>query len=366
MKNILSLNNVAALLLAGLCVLPATAAPLANLYEALVPVPDQSDTARDRALKTGLGKVLVKVTGSSQVLLDPRLAGAMAEARRYVTEYGYVSYLDPLAVHTDENVAGREGIAINVRYSERAVDRLLRRYQLQIWPAKRPELLVCVVVDDPSSGRQFVTGEQFPDADAVLSRLMADRGVPLLRPLFDLSDRQMMSEEHAWAFDPGRLAAVAERYEVDSWLVLRAYRSTVGQWHGVWLLHVEGDDTMHSLAADSLSKLVADMVPAAVDSLASRYAYVPRNVVQELVIQLDNINDYQAYREATEFIESLELVRTLAVDYVDADRIGLRVSVEGEASLLLGMLRRDSRISEHEPLIGLVQPEGYRFSWRQP
>jgi len=366
MKNIALLKNLVALLFAGFFTLPIAAAPLVDLYEALVPVPDQSNAARERALKTGLEKVLVKVTGDSQVLLNTRLDSATAEPRRYVTAYSYTSYRDSLAAPSEDGTAPRAGMAINIRYSEPAIDQLLRRHQLQIWPAERPLLLAWIVVDDPVAGKQFVTSEQLPNADAALSQLMADRGVPLLRPMFDLSDSQMLTEAQAWAFDQARLASVAERYDVDSWLILRAYRSATGQWRGAWLLNVEGDDSLHSLAADSLPKLIAGMVPAAADKLASRYAYVPQDIAQQLVIQLDNINDYRAYREATGFIESLELVRALAVDYVDADQVGLRVSVEGEAALLLGMLRRDSRISEHEPPIGLVQPEGYWFSWRQP
>lgn len=364
MKIIQLIKNFAALLFAGLCVLPAAAAPVADLYEAHVPVPDQSETAREQALKTGLAKVLVKVTGNSQVLLNPQLDSATAEARRYVTEYGYVGYLDPLATKTEDGAPAREGMAINIRYSEPAIDQLLRRYQLQIWPAERPMLLVWILVDDPVAGKQFVSSEHYPEVDAVLGQLMSDRGVPLLRPMFDLSDSQMLSEEQAWAFDPARLTAVAERYDVDSWLVLRAYRNTTGQWRGAWLLNVEGDDSLHSLAADSLPKLVAGMVPAAVDKLASRYSYVPGNAAGELVILLENINDYRAYREATGFIESLELVRALAVDYVDADRVGLHLSVEGEDALLLDMLRRDRRITELTS--DQDQPGHYRFRWGQP
>ncbi|PHS74455.1 MAG: hypothetical protein COB19_06425 [Porticoccus sp.] len=362
MKNIALLKNLVAPLFAGLFTLPIAAAPLIDLYEALVPVADQSDAARERALKVGLEKVLIKVTGDSQVLLNTQLDGATAEARRYVTAYSYRSYRDPLAAPTEDVAATREGMAINIRYSEAAIDQLLRHYQLQIWPAERPLLLAWIVVDDPAAGKQFVTGEQLPNADAALSQLMSDRGVPLLRPMFDLSDSQMLSEEQAWAFDQARLTAVADRYDVDSWLILRAYRSATGQWRGAWLLNVEGEDSLHSLTADSLPKLIAGMVTAAADKLASRYAYVPQDVARELVIQLDNINDYRAYREVTGFIESLEPVRTLAVDYVDADRVGLRVSVEGEAALLLGMLRRDGRITERLS----DRPEHYRFSWRQP
>lgn len=362
MKIIALLKNLVALLFAGLFTLPIAAAPLIDLYEALVPVADQSDAARERALKIGLEKVLVKVTGDSQVLLNPKLDGVAAEPRRYVTAYSYRSYRDPLAAPTEDGDATREGMAINIRYSEPAIDQLLRRYQLQIWPAERPLLLAWVVVDDPVAGKQFVTSEQLPNADAALSQLMSDRGVPLLRPMFDLSDSQTLSEAQAWAFDQARLAAVAERYDVDSWLILRAYRSATGLWRGAWLLNVEGEDSLYSLTADSLPKLIAGMVPAAADKLASRYAYVPQDIARELVIQLDNINDYRAYREVTGFIESLEPVRTLAVDYVDADRVGLRVSVEGEAALLLGMLRRDSRITERQS----DQPEHHRFSWRQP
>lgn len=141
MKIIALLKNLVALLFAGLYTLPIAAAPLIDLYEALVPVADQSDAARERALKIGLEKVLVKVTGDSQVLLNPRVDGAAAEPRRYVTAYSYRSYRDPLAEPTEDGAATREGMAINIRYSEPAIDQLLRRYQLQIWPAERPLLL---------------------------------------------------------------------------------------------------------------------------------------------------------------------------------------------------------------------------------
>jgi len=112
------------------------------------------------------------------------------------------------------------------------------------------------------------------------------------------------------------------------------------------MLNLNGDGNLTSLVASNVSELMGKVVPEAIDSLASQYAYVANAVDEELFIQIENINDYQAFSQATTYIASLEVVHRLTVDYVDADRLGLRLFVEGEVPLLLDTLRRDKRMAE--------------------
>lgn len=167
MKSSLLLKIVPLLWIVGFS-LVANATSVTNLYQAQVPVADQSVAERSRALRIGLGKVLVKVTGNSAVLADPEILQAMAGAEGYVTEYGYVSYSEP-------GESGANGLALNIHFAETSVDRLMRREQLQVWPSDRPELLVWMVIDSADGGRQFVSADDQPTLLGLLDYAMKER-----------------------------------------------------------------------------------------------------------------------------------------------------------------------------------------------
>lgn len=359
MKSSLLLKIVSLLCAVGFS-LAANAASVTNLYQAQVPVADQSVAERSRALRIGLGKVLVKVTGNSAVLADPEILQAMAGAEGYVTEYGYVGYTEPGASES-------KGLALNIHFAETSVDRLMRREQLQVWPSDRPELLVWMVIDGSSGGRQFVSSDDQPELLALLGHAMKERAAPLLMPLLDLTDRTTLTEEDAWNFNLERLAEASARYNSHAWMAVRLYQSSTGQWRGARLLKLEGSDNLRSLVADSPARLVEQLVSETVDTLASRYAFVPQSTDQELLLNIDHVENYQSFSDVTGYLESLELVSSVTVDYVDEDRLGLRLSMEGEASLLLDTLRRDGRMTEKvSSVVDGTPPNAYLFSWGRP
>jgi uncharacterized protein len=343
MKNrSITRNTMIYLFMMGLFSLPVSAEPVTDLYETVVPVSDQGAGERLRAMRIGLGKVLVKVTGDSQVLSNINTIETFSNAERYVTEYGYIRYQDPVTKPS----SSEPGTGMSLSFDEASINRLLRQNQLQIWPSDRPGLLVWLVIDDPVSGKNFVSSETMPVAVDTLGTLMGDRGAPLISPLLDLQDRQALSPESAWNFNQVALAAATERYNTESWMALRFYQSSTGQWRGARLLNLNGDDNLRSIVANSLPELMSKVVPEVVDSLASRYAYIPKSINEELLVQIENINDYKTFNQATTYLASLEVVHRLTVDYVDADRVGLRLFVEGEVPLLLDTLRRDQRMTE--------------------
>ncbi|MEH6528499.1 MAG: DUF2066 domain-containing protein [Porticoccus sp.] len=330
----------------GLFSLPVSAEPVTDLYKTVVPVSNQGAGERLRAMRVGLGRVLVKVTGDSQVLSNINTTETFSNAERYVTEYGYVHYQDPL----EKRLSSEPGTGMSLSFDEASINRLLRQNQLQVWPSDRPGLLVWLVIDDSVNGKNFVSSEMIPSAVDTLGALMGDRGAPLISPLLDLQDRQILSPESAWNFNQVALAAATERYNTESWMALRFYKSSTGQWRGARLLNLNGDDDLRSIVANSLPELMSKVVPEVVDSLASRYAYIPKSINEELLVQVENINDYKTFDQATTYFASLEVVHRLTVDYVDADRVGLRLFVEGEVPLLLDTLRRDKRMTKMDDM----------------
>ena len=339
MKNrVVIKNTLIALIVVVLLPLRLQAETVTDLYHTVVPVSGQSGSERLRAMRVGLGKVLVKVTGDSQVLANV----SYSNPERYVTEYGYVSYRDP---RTPES--SPDGLGMSLNYAPSAINKLLREYRLQVWPSDRPGLLVWMVIDDPVGGRSFVTSENLPEAVATLESLMDDRGAPLILPLLDLQDSRSISAIDVWNLNQAQLTAAAKRYNANTWLALRMYQSSSGQWRAARLLYLKGNDSLQNVVADNLSALMNKIVPDVVDRLASQYAYVPKMDTETVFLQLENINDYQSFNEATHYLESLEVVRHLTVSEVDNDRLGLRLYVEGEVNLLLDTLRRDRRMTEN-------------------
>ncbi len=346
MKNHTAVKNrlIFAIVLAFLPLL-ARAETVNDLYRTVVPVADQSKAEQLRAMRIGLGKVLVKVTGDSQAITNV----AFSNPERYVTEFGYVGYRDPQAPE-----AAASGTGMSLSYAASAIDRLLRQYQLQVWPSDRPALLVWMVVDG-AGGKSFVTQENMPAAVSSLKLLMEDRGAPLILPLLDLQDTRNVSENDIWNLNFSKLALAAERYKTNAWLAIRFYQSSSGQWRAARLLNLNGEDDLQNVVANTLPALINKIIPEAVDSLARHYAYVPKMDTEEVMLHLENINDYKNFNQAVGYLESLEVVRRLTVGEVDDHRLMLRLFVEGEVNLLLDTLRRDKRMTE-KPLPPLMIP----------
>lgn len=338
MKNHTAVKNrlILAIVLAFLPLF-AQAETVNDLYHTVVPVADQSKAEQLRAMRIGLGKVLVKVTGDSQAMTNV----AVSNPERYVTEFGYVSYRDP---QTPEATASGTGMSLS--YAASAIDRLLRQYQLQVWPSDRPGLLIWMVVDDSAGGKRFVTQENMPEAVSSLKLLMEDRGAPLILPLLDLQDTRNVSENDIWNLNLSKLASAAERYKTNAWMAIRFYQSSSGQWRAARLLNLNGEDDLQNVVANTLPALINKIIPEAVDNLASHYAYVPNTDTEEVMLHLENINDYQNFNQAIGYLESLEVVRRLTVSEVDDHRLMLRLFVEGDVNLLLDTLRRDKRMAE--------------------
>ena len=317
--------------------LSAQAETVSNLYQTVVPVADQSRAEQLRAMRVGLGKVLVKVTGDSQTLTNVRFSNP----ERYVTEFGYINHGDLQAMGSSST-----GFGIKLNYAPSSINKLLRENRLQVWPSDRPGLLVWMVIDNSVSGRHFITSENMPKTVKTLEVLMGDRGAPLILPLHDLQDTRNISENDVWNLNQSKLNAAAARYNTNAWMALRVYKSSTGQWRAARLLSLNGDDDLDELVANNLIGLMNKVVPDAVDNLASHYAYVPDTNAEEVLLQLENINNYQNFYKATRYLESLEVVRHLTVSEVDKDRLVLHLFMEGDINLLLDTLRRDKRMTE--------------------
>ena len=321
-----------------------------DLYQVQELVPDQSTAARKQAAADALARVLVRVTGDAQVADLPDLSGHLAQAQNYVLQFSYQ--------RTDQQITDEQGqpipaVALNFRFSEPAVEKLIKRLQLPNWPASRPSLLVWLVEDQWPDGRLMVTGA---DAQQQLRAEAMRRGLPLQFPLWDLQDQMAVQVDQVWSFDREALVAASARYQPEVIVVGRFSRTSSGELRGVWQW-LDGDlEGLTDAQSDSLASWSAPMVDLLADTLAARYAIVPgQDSSGRLLLTVSGVDGFARYREVLSYLENHEALRDVQVARVEATTLQLYLFPESDLAHLQRALQLDRKLQAEQTLIA---PDG--------
>ena len=159
--------TVLALLMSG----ASRAELVADLHAATVPVADQGSKALASASKLALSDVLVKVSGSGNILRKPEITKALSEARNQVQQYAYVRGGPPA-----------NELLVKIEFDGAYVTDLVRRADAPLWTANRPVVLAWVVIEG-EDGRQFINRDTTPVEAQVLEDEFSRRGVPVQIPV---------------------------------------------------------------------------------------------------------------------------------------------------------------------------------------
>ena len=210
-----------------------------NLYVSLVPVADQSAESKERGISDALKNVLVKLTGNGDVLQLSRLATIFDNASAYIDALSFQDL--PITNNLTSQDSAAQKVGLRVSFSRSAIDELIRNNQLPVLPSNRPKLLVWIVLDDVTTGREFLGQDASSlDADnnlgaevlAELSNIMTERGIPYMLPTFDLEDQLALPIDSAWNLRADEIQSASQRYSADGWVALRFYRTSIGEVRG--------------------------------------------------------------------------------------------------------------------------------------
>lgn len=324
-------------LLCLLAVVPAHAENRVDLYSAEILVPSQSATVRERAARTALRELVVRVSGEPQAAEHPVVLEASSRAQDFIYEFNYTSTRETIEVDGEERSATRLGL----KFSPSEIERLLRSAGLPLWPSNRPSVLVWLVARE-GDGLHRITGSEERD---LLRQRAGDRGLPMILPLDDLEDRLALSARQLWELEEPAIRDASRRYDADAILVGRYSKTSSGRLRSDWQLYHPLANTSFDLRAEAVEALL----PSAVDQVANRfaelYAIVPREEGPDtLVVQLGNIEGFGAYKEAERYLSGLALVRRVELASVRPGVLTLRLITEGDVERLLSTLDLDRKL----------------------
>lgn len=339
----------ASLLLAFSLALAAQAEVVKDLYLGQVPVADRSQGELARAAREALSEVLVKVSGSTEVLSLPEVAGALEGALSQAQQFSYARTGDE-----------KQPLAARFEFDPQWVSGLLSRAGAPLWTANRPSVLVWLVQDTPE-GRQFVNSETAPEVVEALRAGFARRGVPLSFPLYDLADASALSPDQAWRLNATLLRQASSRYKTEEVLAGRMSQLSSGDWLGDWAYLSAHGRIDRTATPESMAEFLKSGVALVAEEMAQRYAVTAGSApASGVAMEVGNVRSYADYAAIVAWLEGLELIDQANVEEVSGDRLSLRLQARTDAQRLATIIELNHRL---EPVAG-APGSGLSYQWR--
>jgi hypothetical protein len=278
-----------------LAVVPALAqrvegdrAGASGVFEAEVPVNNQTDTERNNGFARALAQVLAKISGDRAATARPGVGQELRRAKDYVSSYDY---------RQDQGVSATGaptfGTTLIVRFDQARVEGVISALGLPVWPQPRPKPVLWLAIDD-GKGPRLVGVNQGNAARAILDRAI-ERGYRLGLPTG--SAAELAAVGAIWRGDSGAISRLSARYSPPMQLIGKLYRKGAG-WKADWVFVDSGRvlSTWSSENADARRAMAAGADGAA-DALIRRYARQsggagPAGSYRVLITGIDSADDY--------------------------------------------------------------------------
>lgn len=297
----------------------AEAPPEPELGRVELSVPDRTASARRDALREGLDRVLIRLTGSA----DPSQLSSVDTLRsgdpaRWVSQY---SYREP-----DED----EALKLQARFDVSGLLEQLGELNAPVWDENRPAVLVWLVVQEPTSGELLAR-----DSDHRVRNLLEEaarrRGLPIVLPRMDDEDRSVIQAADIRGRFDEPVREVSARYEVP--LVATAVFYT-GDSRLRWRLLDGGEErTGNTLTTGDPEQGLQDWVGEMTDYLVDLYA-VRGEQEREIDIRVEDIERLQDWNRLQNFLGGLAGMRDIQLRRLRGDTADFRARFAGPATKL--------------------------------
>ena len=308
-----------------------TAIEVSGLYQGIVTVNSRENTQeRNRAFGDAMRQVLLKVTGNREVLSQAVIRRAISNADDYVDTWSYRTI-------TPDDEA-QAAIELSVSFFEPEVLDLLDLAGVPVWPQNRPYTLVWLVVQDELGGREL-HGSSTADSEVslLLEREAEIRALPLLLPVLDIDDRRAVSASDVWDMDVGNILQASSRYQSESILLMRVFRTLGGDVLARSLYLLRDQEFELEAFEEPLEDFIRNSVALATDELSSYYAILLSGTDSNIEVQLtvEGVSKADDYAELLNYVDELTDVNSYQVVTVDNDTIQLVLSTGGQIRQLV-------------------------------
>ena len=309
-----------------------------DLYTADVLVINQTAEVRNQAAVNELAKVFVRMSGSRAVLQNPKVRGAISNAGRYVDQFSYQS--------TDQEITlvgtTYPASLLSLQFIASPLENILREEQLPFWPTNRPEVLIWMA---ENTGRQRYV-EKDSDMGVALTAAARSRGLPVVKPILDLQDRNNLPVPKIWAADERSIVQAAERYGVDA-VVSGRIRRESNNFVANFILNHQGQSQYLQATARDRQALAEDMMAQVADFFANIYAVTIGNgdqLSERFQLLVNNANGFSVYAQVIQYLQKVKLLEASKLVSVDDEELIFDIRFNGNVPQLQQTFALDNKL----------------------
>lgn len=249
--------------IACLVAMPAKAEKLSNLYTATWPVDSQATSARTQAIKNSLQQVLIRASGSKDVVRAPAIQSALSDAESYLRRYSYQR------LSAAEQMIYEKPLLLKATFDQQSIVNLLKSASLPIWGEDRPSGIFWIALDN--GGERRIASDQTRSIVAALDIAAQSRGLPVSLPLMDIDDQSALEVADVWGRFEAPVEAASKRYGSDYWVAASLSEGS-NQWQATWKVNLYGQTQTFTTSGLSAYEAIQGAVNRIADALASKLA----------------------------------------------------------------------------------------------
>ncbi len=327
----------------------AVAAEVKDVYQGVVEDKGQGQSVLQQA---AMSQVLVKVSGSKQLLTDASIKKALNKVDDYLVQFGY------------QQINGAKHLV--VVFDDSKIQQLLRQTGFAVWGKLRPRTVIWVVKDQ--GGQREILSDLSTDAakPSIISAAQI-RGIPVSLPLMDLDDSMIVSVPDVWGRFVDPVAIASKRYQYDS-IVMARLISQGNNWQLQWQLNGQGKNQPQG-ALENLTQgtergdptaAVTVMINKIADYYGKRYAVKSQSESGEFIeLYVGNVQDVNSLVTIKRYLNKLSAVASVETLGMVQNQVRFRLNLIGNSAEVIDAIGLESRLQQD-----VIQDAGYYYNWQ--
>ena len=325
---------------------------VSGLYQATIPVTDESITKRKFAIRQALIQVLIKLTGDRNIRNSSDILPLIERSERYVQQFRYKQVYGE----------GQESILLtelSVQFNEIALNEGLRNYGLTIWGRERPSILVWLAYEQNQT-RHLVSFEDNPEYMTMLDEGATTRGLSLMFPLLDLEDSSQINISDVWAGFKEPISDASNRYQADVILTAKIIQVLPNLWESEWTAYIN-HQTENWTNQGVLAEIVLNEgIDELADRIATQYANTGSSITEAIELLVVDINDLNEYARVLSYLESVQSISSVQVQRVSRNEVMFTLINRGGLSAInqsIALGNTLTLVSKNDQLIYRLLPK---------
>ncbi len=320
---------------------PLHAGLVQNLYTVELPVADQTTTQRLQVFNQAMREVIVKVSGSSDVLQQESLQRPLNNSARYVQQYRYFNRRDADADSLDSGQ-----LFLRVAFNQDALEKLLRENNVPIWGRERPSTLMLIRFE-LNKKAALVSGDTTPDILVELEDAAKRMGLPVLFPLLDLEDRVILGVEDVIELNEVNIQALSDRYAPDAVLVGQISGRVGKGWQGEWQVRLVDRIINWSYRGQTRQDTINNLTGRLAATLATEYALQTEiGADEDILLGVEDVDLLTDHTRLLAYLQSLDAVEAARLVLIHEDRATYRVSLRNSVEDLQRLISLGSILEQ--------------------